>query len=347
MWPSEYTQYSVANSPWKDGKGDVVREFTDACRKHGIKVGLYYSPAQWVSYAIPFSCAKEYDDYFINQLGELLTNYGKIDYLWFDGCGSENHTYDHARIVSEIYRMQPDILTFCDPEWTPGVRWVGNEDGYASLYNPLVVSSTDFSELATKEQTLSNAAFLPAECDCRLRYTWFYDNNEDTIKSLDELFGMYQSTVGRGSNFLLNIGPDMRGLLPDADIARLLELGDRIRESYGNCLLFEPIEKNGDEHIIVNSHSLKKGWRKPLHERICNCLSIKEDIANGQSITSFRIWAVPPIYTKKRLLMYEGRTVGHKVYCHFPSIRAERFIVEVTGHNGDYRLTDIKAHFVK
>ena len=146
LWPSEYSKYSVKNTPWKDGKGDVIREFVDACRKYDLKVGLYYSPAQWGTHAIPFSNAKEYDDYFINQIGELLTNYGKIDYLWFDGCGSENHEYDKKRIVKAIGDMQPDILTFCDPEWTPGSRWIGNEDGYASLENPLVVSSTDFSE---------------------------------------------------------------------------------------------------------------------------------------------------------------------------------------------------------
>ena len=81
-----------------------MREFVDACRKHGLKVGLYYSPAQWGKYSIPFS-DEEYDDYFINQIGELLTSYGKIDYLWFDGCGSENHVYDHARIVNAIGEM--------------------------------------------------------------------------------------------------------------------------------------------------------------------------------------------------------------------------------------------------
>ena len=147
LWPTKYSYYSVANTPWKNGKGDVVREFVDACRRHGLRVGLYYSPAQWGKYAVPFANAKDYDDYFINQIGELLTNYGKIDYLWFDGCGSEGHEYDRERIVSEIGRMQPEILTFCDPEWTPGVRWVGNEDGYASLANPLVVSATDYSYL--------------------------------------------------------------------------------------------------------------------------------------------------------------------------------------------------------
>ena len=125
LWPSAYSRYSVAQTPWKDGKGDVVKEFTDACRKYGLKVGLYYSPAQWGSHAIKFAEGKEYDDYFINQISEILGNYGKIDYLWFDGCGSEGHEYDRERILAAIYGLQPDILTFCDPEWNGSVRWVG------------------------------------------------------------------------------------------------------------------------------------------------------------------------------------------------------------------------------
>ena len=93
-WPSAFTEYSVKNAPWKNGRGDVVREFTDACRKYGLKIGLYYSPAQFGSVKMN---AKEYDDYFIAQITELLTNYGRIDYLWFDGCGSEGHNYDTVR----------------------------------------------------------------------------------------------------------------------------------------------------------------------------------------------------------------------------------------------------------
>ena len=347
LWPSAYSRYSVADSPWRDGKGDVVREFTDACRKHGLKVGLYYSPAQWGTHAIPFSSAREYDEYFIGQLSELLTGYGKIDYLWFDGCGSEDHVFDHERIVSEIYRMQPDILTFCDPEWTPGIRWIGNEDGYASLDNPLVVSSTDFSQLSTVEQQLSEAAFLPAECDCKIRATWFCDDNEETLKSTDELFGMYEASVGRGSNFLLNIGPDSRGLLPDKDAERILELGERIRSAYGTPLPYGNLEKNGDEHTVTHSLFATREWKMPHAEHLTNCVCISEDIENGQSISAFRIWANLPIYDKKRVLLYEGRTVGHKVFCHFPAIRASKLTVEVTQHSGDYKLRDVKAHYVK
>lgn len=347
LWPSKYTSYSVANTPWKNGKGDVVREYVDASRKYDMKVGLYYSPAQWGNHTVAFENAKEYDDYFINQISELLENYGKIDYLWFDGCGSEGHVYDFKRIIGEIHRLQPEILIFGYPNWSQGVRWIGNEDGYASFNNPLVVSKTDFSVLATEEEKLANAMFLPGECDCRIRATWFHDNNENTLKSLDELFGMYEMSVGHGSNFLLNIGPDNHGLLPEPDVKRLFELSERIKQSYGNPLDYGPIVSDGDTHTI--SHNALEGdwYQEPKHEYLSNCVMITEDITNGQAVTSFRINAHMPWYGDKKVTVFEGKTIGHKVYCRFGAVRAKRYDVEITGKSGDYKILDIKAFFVK
>lgn len=348
LWPSKYSNYSVAQTPWKEGCGDVVREFVDACRKYDLKVGLYYSPAQWGKYSIPFENAKEYDDYFVNQITELLTNYGKIDYLWFDGCGSEGHEYDKVRIVKAMNEMQPDMLTFCDPEWTPGIRWVGNEDGYASLNNPLVVSSTDFSELATEEQKLSEAVFLPSECDCKLRATWFYDHNEDTIKSVDELFGMYEMSVGHGSNFLINIGPDNRGLLPDADVKRILELGERIKAGYGTPANFGEMEKDGDTYTIThNEAGPTDEWKMPHERKLTNCVVIKEDLSNGQKVESFSVYGYLPVYRDKKILLFEGKTIGHKVICKFSPLRASKYEVVINSAYGDYVIKDIKAYYAK
>lgn len=347
LWPTKYSEYSVAGSCWKDGRGDVVREFVDACRKVGLKVGLYYSPAQWGKYAISFKNAKEYDEYFINQIRELLTGYGKIDYLWFDGCGSEGHEYDKPRIVKAIKEYQPDILTFCDPEWNPGVRWIGNEDGYASLNNPLVVSSTDFSELSTEEQKLSSAMFLPAECDCKIRNTWFYDDNEETLKSVDELFGMYEMSVGHGSNFLLNIGPDNRGLLPEADAERFLALGKRIRASYGQSLDFSAPVKEGDTYSITHKEMDEPSWEIPTENHLSNTIVISEDLTNGQKISSFSVYAYLPHYKKKKIQVFEGKTVGHKVFCKFSPIRATKYEVVINASDGEHRITDIKAFYVK
>lgn len=347
LWPTKFSEYSVAGTPWKGGRGDVVREFVDACRKTGLKVGLYYSPAQWGRYAIRFDDEKQYDDYFINQISELLSNYGKIDYLWFDGNGSEGHEYDRPRIVNVINTLQPDILTFCDPEWSPGVRWIGNEDGFASLKNPLCVDKTDFSELSTEEQKLSSTMFLPAECDCKLRNTWFYDNNEDTVKSVDELFGMYEMSVGHGSNFLLNVSPDFRGLIPEADEKRFLELGDRIKQAYGKPLDYKEPVQNGDSYVISHKFSESSEWKMPSVKNLSNTLVISEDLTFGQNIVSFSVYAYLPNYKKRKIQVFEGKTVGHKIICRFSPIRATKYEVVINSSEAEHKIKDIKAFYVK
>lgn len=346
LWPSKYSSYSVAGTPWKGGKGDVVKEFVDACRKHGLKVGLYYSPAQWGSHAIKFDSGKEYDEYFINQISELLCNYGRIDYLWFDGCGSENYEFDKARIVGEIFRLQPEIVTFCDPEWMPCVRWVGNEDGYASVDNPLVVSSWDFSELVGgKGVHLSQNFCLPAECDCKMRDTWFYDDNEASIKSLDELFGMYEGSVGHGSNFLLNIGPDNRGLIPEADKRRAAELGERIRKVYGSPAPFGESVKDGENSYSITHEGFDKRAGESPAPMLVNRVVISEDISDGQAIKGFRVYAHLPRYKHKRILVYIGTTVGSKVICPICAIRSPKITVEITDSNGDCKIKSISAYY--
>lgn len=345
LWQSKYSNYGVANTPWKNGKGDVVQEFTDACRKYGIKVGLYYSPAQWGSHSIEFKNDKEYDDYFVNQITELLSNYGKIDYLWFDGCGSEGHVYDRDRIMGTILTLQPHIMTFYDPEWGATVRWVGNEDGYASLNNPLNVCEWDFSEKTEKSIALSKLFCMPTECDCKLRRTWFFDNNEDTIKPLEELFGMYEASIGHGSNFLLNVGPDNHGLICKPDLDRLLDLGKKIRESYSAPNKFGNIEQNGNEYSITHAdfYKAKPDPTVGLTNRVVIC----EDMTDGQSVQAFNVYAHLPFYKHKRILVYSGATVGNKLICQIPAIRTPKITVEITQSDGKHKITEIKTYFVK
>ena len=233
-WPSKYTDFSVAASSWKNGEGDVIREFTDACRRHDIKIGLYYSPAD--ASREGFTDQEAYDEYFMGQVSELLTDYGEIDILWFDGYGSQGMKYDWPRITAAIRRLQPNILLFNMGE--PDFRWVGNEAGIAPSPCWNTVDRVPFAVDTDEDEKLDSAqpTWLPAECDCRMRLrNWFYsDQDEDTVKSVEELMGLYYYSVGRGCNLLLNIGPDRRGLLPDKDTARLLEFGGEIRNRVGN-----------------------------------------------------------------------------------------------------------------
>ncbi len=335
-WPSKYSDYSVAQSPWENGKGDVVREFVNACRRYDMKVGLYYSPAQWGG-AVKFSEPKEYDDYFINQISELLTNYGKIDYLWFDGCGSENHEYDKARIIATIRGLQPDILIF--GMWDPDTRWVGNEDGYAEMPNINTRKTVSFSVNMDGEVGIESMRYVPAECDLKLRSAWFdCEANEDTIKSVDELVGIYEYSVGRGANMLLNIGPDCRGLIPEEDAARVKEFGAEIRRRYGNALKFTDAVRNGDSwNITLND----KPWNDTV---LVDTVVIEEDITDGEAVEEFRVLANLPCY-RKPICVYQGKTIGHKAICRFPAFRTYGITVEVLRADGDANLKSVKAYY--
>jgi alpha-L-fucosidase len=311
-WPSAYTGYSVAHTPWKDGKGDVVREFTDACRLHGVKAGLYYSPAEFGSST---KSAHDYDEYFINQISELLTGYGKIDYLWFDGNGSEDHKYDTARITAVIRRLQPEILIF--NMWDPDTRWVGNESGYAHSPNPNVVNQLSFSVFTDIPETMPQDRFLPVECDFRMRLSnWFYsDTDEHTVKSVDELMGIYYYTVGRGANMLINIGPDRRGLLPGADAKRLLEFGDAIRRRFSCPLTDTFVYKDGSYISELPEPALIS------HVVLTESFSFEEPTA-GFTVKAYPYSYGPPV------LVYEGKTIGHKAICQFPPFFTKK--IEVT-----------------
>ena len=317
-WPSQYTDYSVASTPWKDGKGDVVREFTDACRKYGIKIGLYYSPAD---FAAKNRTDEEHDEFFINQISEILTGYGKIDYLWFDGCGSEGHKYDEKRIVKAIRSMQPEIMIF--NMWDPDTHWVGNECGLANLDNSSVVKKVAFSVLTEEKEALGKERFLPAECDCMMRYNnWFYsDSDEDTVKSLAELMGMYENSVGRGANLLLNIGPDRRGLLPEKDANRLIEFGNEIKRRYET-----PMGELENDTIVLS---------KPM---LVNQVVLQEDIEYGENADGFEIW-VEAYLGGRDFLVYKGQKIGHKRICAFPAVRTAKITVKVTNANGDVSLS--------
>ena len=326
-WPSKYSDYSVAHTPWKEGKGDIVREFTDACRKLGLKVGLYYSPAQrdWSKY----KTKRDYDDYFIGQVSELLTDYGKIDYLWFDGCGSEDHEYDQARIINVMRSLQPDMLIF--NMWDPDVRWVGNEEGIAPSPHTNVVHDLAFSVMTDKKDDLGGFRFMPAECDMKLRSTWFdCEDNEDTLVSLDELIGLYYMSVGRGANLLINAGPNKHGLLQEADKKRIQEFGAELKRRFSTPVPFgAPYEDEDGNYTISADCGL------PV-----NTVIIQEDLLEGESIRHFEILT-------DNTAVYTGSTIGHKCICTFPTVKTKNIRIRVTDTNGAYTLKSLNAYYIQ
>lgn len=330
-WPTKYSDYSVAGTPWKDGKGDVVREFTDACRELGLKVGLYYSPAQagfrdW--------SAQEYDGYFVNQITELLSNYGRIDYLWFDGCGSGDHRYDAARIVSVIRALQPDILLF--NMWDPDTRWSGNESGLTGLDNRSFVRMVDVAVDVSNPEIIEGGCYLPVECNCCMRgHTWFYSGrNEHTLKTPEELFALYCASVGNNGNFLLNIGPDRRGLLPEADVSRLLALGELVRRRLVDAVI--PCRFAAEGNVYTARFA-----RSEAEEQLVSGVILEEDLAAGEKIDAFHVELMPSSYGARMIPVHIGQAVGHKRICLFPPIRTGTVRVVVDGAAPGARLKNI------
>ena len=260
LWPSAYTEHSVKNSPFRGGKGDVVREVSDACRKGGIKFGVYLSPWDRNS---KFYGTDEYNDYFCSQLTELLTQYGDIFTVWFDGaCGEgpngKRQVYDWDRYYALIRELQPDAcIAICGPD----VRWCGNEAGDTreSEWSVLPTGFADPDEVAENSQKsddkkfrekkidsmqrdLGSREFLegavgyrwyPAETDTSIRPGWFYHASEDErVRSTETLLDIWYRSVGGNSKLLLNIPPDRRGLFHENDVQRLREMGEYIRRTF-------------------------------------------------------------------------------------------------------------------
>jgi alpha-L-fucosidase len=242
LWPSQYTEHSVKNSPWKNGKGDVVKELAEACRRHGLKFGIYLSPwdRNHKDYSTP-----EYIKYYRNQLRELLTNYGEIFEVWHDGANGGDGYYGGARETRRIDRrtyygwpetwaltrqLQPQAVIFSDVG--PDIRWVGNENGYAgetcwSTYTPVGEDGGEPAPGDTRYQEgiegqREGEFWLPAECDVSIRPGWFYHAREDSlVKSPAQLFDLYFQSVGRNASLLLNVPPDRRGRWQENDVNAL------------------------------------------------------------------------------------------------------------------------------
>jgi len=239
LWPSQFTEHSVKKSPWKNGQGDVVKEIADACRKHGLKFGVYLSPwdRNHKDYARP-----EYITYYRNQLRELLTNYGPIFEVWFDGANGGDGYYGGARENRMIDRktyydwpatwqlvreLQPDACIFSDGG--PDVRWVGNEDGHAGVTCWASLNRADFAPGQSDMTRLNRGDrpgtdWVPAECDVSIRPGWFYHASENNkVKSPKQLLDLYYASVGRSASLLLNLPPDRRGQIPEGDAHALRE----------------------------------------------------------------------------------------------------------------------------
>lgn len=266
LWPSNYTDHTIAASPYKGGKGDIVGEVAAACRRGGIGFGVYLSP--WDRNQPLYGTGKPYDDYFVAQLTELLTQYGEVFSVWFDGaCGEgpngKKQYYDWERYYETIRRLQPDAcIHVCGPD----IRWCGNEAGDTreSEWSVVPRRTADTEKVASASQQTDDVSFrqrtiragdqdlgsrailkdeteliwYPAEVNTSIRPGWFWHESEnDQVRPLNKLIDIYEKSVGGNATFLLNIPPTREGLFHENDVARLREFGDYLRTGYGANLL--------------------------------------------------------------------------------------------------------------
>ena len=347
LWPTKYTEHSVKNSPYKGGKGDIVREFTDACRLEGIKAGLYLSP--WDRHE-PTWGSDAYNDFYVGQLEELMSGYGKIWNCWWDGAGSTKTKYDWERWVNTLRRYQPDAVIFGSFGATPwvDVRWIGNEIGYASIP---CWSTIDPTALEQEIGTLLNkgdpcgTAYIPPEADVSIRPGWFYHEEQDTmVRSPKNLTDLWFHSIGRGTGWLLNLPPDRRGLLHEADVRALRSFADTLSENLSKNLAkgatLTATSIRGDGYAPGDALAEGEGCYAPQDGCLTPVLTVTFDAPTAINTVAFgeppalghriRAYRVEALVDSEWKVLFTGESVG--AYCarRIDPVTAEAIRISVT-----------------
>ncbi|MEN8248365.1 MAG: alpha-L-fucosidase [Bacteroidota bacterium] len=373
LWPSKYTEHSVKNSSYKNGKGDIVKEFVEACKKHGLKAGLYLSPwdRNHKDYATP-----EYITYYRNQLKELLTEYGEINEIWFDGAnggdgyyGGANESrkidrktyYDWDNTFEMIKKWQPDIKIFSDAG--PDIHWIGNEKGFAGITfwstimkDRQVIGASKTDYLNTGDP--NGDAWIIGQCDVSIRPGWFYHSVQDKrVKTPQELMDIYYKSVGRNAVLLINLPPDKRGLIHDNDIRSLAGFKQILDKTFDQNLINEATcssnNKNdgwyftADKAIDDNPESY---WAASdtlqTPELIIDLqegeefdrILLQEPIRLGQRISQFRILVFKDGTWK---MIHQGTTIGYKRLVRINPIIASKVKIEILKANNRAAISNI------
>ena len=350
LWPSKYTDHSVKSSPWRGGKGDVVGELSVACKEAGLKFGVYLSP--WDRHEPTYGDSPRYNEHYIAQLTELLTNYGPIFEIWWDGaCGEgpngKKQVYDWPAFKAVARKLQPNAVIFSDAG--PDIRWVGNEDGYADETNWSTFDNANNAPgTSSPRQTQGDgggARWVPAECDVSIRPGWFYHASQDAeVKSLDKLLDIYFGSVGRNGNMLLNVPADRRGLIHETDVARLKEFRASLRSIFRTDLLkgrpataddvrgvgFEADRAvDGKEGTYwatgdgVTTGALTVDLGQPI---AVGFVCLREYIALGQRVEAFAVEAETAAGWRE---VAKGTTIGHKRILRFDPVKATRLRLRI------------------
>lgn len=326
LWPTMLTEHCVRNSPWRDGKGDVVGELEVACRRAGVDFGVYLSPwdRNHAEYGRP-----AYIDYYRAQLTELCTRYGPLFEVWFDGANGGDGYYGGARetrqidapkyynwpsIVELVHTLQPDACTF-DPLGAD-IRWVGNEEGHAGDPCWPTMPNAPYDQAKGYTGVRGGDLWWPAETDVSIRPGWFYHADEDTqVKTPQKLMEMFDNSVGHGSNFLLNLPPDRRGRIADRDVASLKAFGDAIRATFARNLARGAIASASADIGKTAAHAIDGNpdtfWCAPAGARDA---SLVLDLKPGTRFDT--------------IVLREWLPLG---------LRTTTFAIDIADHRGDWR----------
>ncbi len=335
LWPSAYSKHTVAQSSWRGGKGDVLADLRKACNEYGLKMGVYLSPwdRNHPKYGTP-----EYNQVFADQLKEVLTKYGPIYEVWFDGANGEGpngkkQVYDWDLFNSTVRKYAPDAVIFSDAG--PDIRWVGNEQGWAPEECWATVKSGRYVPGTPLHAELGKGdpngdIWVPAECDVSIRPGWFYHaSQDDKVKTPEQLMDLYERSVGHNASFLLNVPPDKRGLIHENDVKALMGFKKLREETYGKNLSqipFTPQQMAKQEIFEVPKAVV---FKEP---RLIDRILLREDISKGQTVQSFYLEIEDATGVKTELW---GKTIGANRIVRVPPTLARSvylYVSESRGH---------------
>ncbi len=369
LWPSKYSTHTIAYSKWKNGKGDVLKELSKACKKNNLKFGVYLSP--WDRNHPQYGTAA-YNNVYMNMMKEIVHNYGPLFEFWWDGANGEGpngrkQMYDWHRFESTLRTIAPNTCIFSDIG--PDLRWVGNEEGFAGTTDWNLLDTAGFTRgmgaPSTDTLTTGNIFgknWVPAECDVSIRPGWFYHDSENVkVKSPEELFELYLKSVGRGASLLLNVPPDKQGLISTYDSTALIKFKQLRDKNFKDNLLSHSkiyYNQNRVQHTTTvlndnnyssfittslnDSDNIKIDFPKPEN---FNCIILSEPLQMGQRISSFTVSLLNNNQTVQQI---SATTIGHKRILTFPETVATSIKIKVNGAKatpliseaGVYRIRD-------
>lgn len=368
LWPSKFSKHTVRESKWKNGQGDVLKELSKACKEAGLKFGVYISP--WDRNHPDYGTEK-YNDVFVGMMKEIFQAYGPIWELWWDGANGEGpngkkQVYDWRRFENTVRQLSPKTVVFSDIG--PDIRWVGNENGIAGDPNWNFLDTAGFKRGlgSPAMDTLNHGNYngkqwIPAECDVSIRPGWFYHANEnDKVKTPNQLFELYLKSTGRGANLLLNVPPDERGLIHENDSAALAGFRKLRMESFGINLLkkadtyYEFSQKDfSQKPLVIRSTDIRpSAYGINLQNFIVelkqpqkiNCIVLREAIHLGQTVRRFSI----VLYKDSKVPIGEiqGTSVGRKRILTFPAATITSFRVYLEDAQGNDNISGIAAYLI-